>query len=219
MSLSAPAKNPASSPRDPFDRVTAGTLGMTVFLVSLSALFAATMAGFVIMLVVMRGQREAFDPDTGGVRTIEEMPELPDLPAILWASTIIILLSSATMQWAKASASRDRRWGLRAGMVLTLALGLAFLALQTLAWLEWKAAVPHVDNDAYRFAASSFYVLSMVHAAHLVGGIVPMLVVTARAFGGRYSAENHAGVKHLALYWHFLDIIWVMMFAIMLIFL
>lgn len=194
-----------------------GTLGMTVFLISLSALFAATMAGFVIMLVVLSGRRSAFDPETGGVRDIDPMPALPELPAILWVSTILILLSSATIQWARTSVQRGRQLGLRAGMAATLGFGMAFLVLQFLAWRQWNDAVAQIDHDAYRFGVMSFYVLSMVHAAHVVGGILPMLAVTARAFAGRYTVVRHGAVKHLALYWHFLDVIWILMFALMMI--
>jgi len=216
---SHPQGDETSAARDPFERVGTGTLGMTVFLASLAVLFLATMIGFVIMLVIFRNQREAFDPDTGGVRQIEAMPALPDLPAVLWISTVLMLLSSATIQWARASVQRGGQRGLRAGMTLTLALGLAFLALQTMAWLDWNAAVQQIDHDAYRFGVMSFYVLSMVHAIHVVGGILPMFVTTGRAFAGRYSATDNAGVRHLALYWHFLDVIWVVMFGLMLVFL
>jgi cytochrome c oxidase subunit 3 len=196
----------------------AGALGMRWFIASLSMLFAATMIGFAIMMVLMRGRREAYDPDTGGVRDIEPMPDLPPLPAILWASTLIILLSSATIQWAKVAADRASVAGMRVGLLLTLALGVAFLILQMIAWLDWNAAVEAaIEHDAYRFGKVSFYVLSIVHAAHLVGGLLPMAFITARAMARKGSARVASGIRHLALYWHFLDVIWIIMFTLMMI--
>ena len=60
-----------------------------------------------------------------------------------------------------------------------------------------------------------FYLLTGLHALHVVGGLVPLAVTTARAWQGKYTAVAHAGVEHVALYWHFLDVIWLVLFGVL----
>jgi len=194
---------PDPADRDPFRDVHYRTLGMWLFLISLSALFAATMIGYLIFAIVRFG----------------EAPDLPGLPGVLAISTVVILVSSGTLQWARASIRRDRTRGLKVGVVLTLLLGLVFLALQTVAWFDWiDRAVSEFEADDYRFAAAAFLVLSGVHAVHVIGGLIPMIVVLIRSFLGHYSAADYHGVNNLAMYWHFLDVVWIIMYVALLIF-
>ncbi len=192
-------------------------MGMTVFLISLSALFAATIVGYLIVMIRFSGEQAIHDPFVAGTgeRTLAPA-SLPDLPSVLWLSTAVILASSVTVQFARSGIRRGGRWRLTSGMVLTLGLALAFLVLQTVAWLDWHdRAVGLYDDQQYRFAISAFFVLSGLHAAHVVGGIIPMTVVAVKALANRYTREHHAGVAHLTLYWHFLDVIWLILFAML----
>ena len=59
-----------------------------------------------------------------------------------------------------------------------------------------------------------FYFLTGLHAAHVIGGMVALAIVTANAFRGRYTATRAAGVGHCAAYWHFLDVVWLVMVAV-----
>lgn len=200
--------------RDPFRGMKTGTLGMTVFLVSLATLFGATMIGWLIMSIVLRS-RTTFIDDAGQEVALPPMPDLPALPWLLWISTLVILVSSGTIQWAKKCARRDDQSGIRLGVNLTLVLGFLFLALQTICWLQWVDrawSVMDEHHDAYRFAATGFLVLSGLHAAHVLGGLVPLVIAAARARVGRYGPSNLVGLDHVAMYWHFLDVIWVIMF-------
>lgn len=210
----APSLPDAGLDRDPFRGMKTGTLGMTIFLISLAALFGATMIGWLIMAIVLRN-RTTFIDDAGHEVVLPPMPDLPGLPWLLWVSTLVILVSSGTIQWAKNSARRDHQPGVRRGANLTLMLGFVFLALQTVCWFQWVDrawGAMDASHDAYRFAATGFLVLSGLHAAHVVGGLVPLIIVAVRARAGRYGPANHAGLDHVALYWHFLDVIWVIMF-------
>jgi cytochrome c oxidase subunit 3 len=169
---------------------------MVLFLVSLAALFAASIAGY----LVVRSRAEAWPP-----------PGMPALPAGLWASTMILLISSVTMHWALRSARSDRQMALQAGMVATVVLGLAFLVSQAANWSTLVAAHVTISLNLYAF---TFYMLTGLHAAHVLGGIVLLGFVTAKAFRRRYSREDHAGVVYCTMYWHFLDAVWVVMFAL-----
>lgn len=183
---------------DPRDRLNAGTFGMRLFLLSLGILFAASVIGYVWIRLIAIGQRL----------------DLPTLPIGLWLSTAILLASSGSMQWALVAGRAGDAGRLRAAMVTTVALGLAFLLVQAWCWVAWagpmRAALGETDHA---FLLTSFFVLTGLHAMHVVGGLVALGIVTARAFAGRYSAQSHAGVVYTAMYWHFLDAVWLVLFA------
>lgn len=177
----------------------AGRFGMGLFLSSLGMLFGATLLAFLVLRLEIG----------------RAWPTLPALPAILWLSTLTIVVSSATMQWGLRSIRNDRRRALPSAMLLTFALGVGFLVMQTVAWLQWlvPAAERWGESNEWRFALTSFYIFTGLHAAHVVGGLIPMAVVTSRAMRGRYSSAAHSGVQYCTMYWHFLDAVWLALFA------
>ena len=95
-------------------------------------------------------------------------------------------------------------------MGATLALAGVFLAMQALAWTELWRAHATIESGLY---AWTFYVLTGLHAAHVLGGLPPMVVTFRRALQGRYTADDHAGVVLCAMYWHALDVIWLLLYA------
>ena len=181
----------------------AGILGMKLFLVSLAMLFGASLLGFVIIRIQLRHVW----PD-----------DLPALPALLWLGTAMLIISSVTMQLALASVRKGVGSRFSVLMIITLLLGLGFIFVQALSWRDVLAAMETawVGSEQYRYALASFYVLSGVHALHVIGGLLPMAVITKRALRGRYAADRYAGVAYCAMYWHFLDGVWVILFATLL---
>ena len=177
-----------------------GRLGMRLFLLTLAVLFAASIAGY----LVVRSRAAAWPP-----------PGMPRLPSGLWVSTLIILLCSASIQWALRSVRRGRQGTLRAGLLLTLMLGLGFLVSQTANWLWLLSAQIHGRPNLYAFTT---YMLTGLHAAHVIGGIILLIVVRIKAGRGQYSSDYHPGVEYSAMYWHFLDAVWLVMFAVMFVF-
>jgi cytochrome c oxidase subunit 3 len=172
---------------------------MRILVLALSMLFAASIIGY----LVVRSRATAWPP-----------PGMPRLPSTLWISTLILLVSSATMQFAVRAARAGRQTGLRWGMLLTTLLGVAFLISQTLNWFALVAVNLTARTNLYGF---TFFVLTGLHAAHVIGGIIPLAVVSTRAWRGRYSAEFHPGVEYCKIYWHFLDVVWLVMFTILVI--
>ena len=73
-----------------------------------------------------------------------------------------------------------------------------------------------LQQSEQRFLLTAFYVLTGMHAVHVIGGLVPLVVITRRAFAGRDDPQ-HAGVIYTAMYWHFLDAVWLVLFVTMLI--
>ncbi len=140
-------------------------------------------------------------------------PGAPRLPPGLWLSTALLIASGGTMVVA-LRAARNGRWRrLRRAIAATLVLGVGFLVTQTLNW--GVAVAAHMPPGASLYAAT-FYVLTGLHAAHVLGGLVPLTLVTARAWRGLYSPAHHIGVKWMAMYWHFLGIVWIVLYGVLL---
>ncbi|MEE8154732.1 MAG: heme-copper oxidase subunit III [Phycisphaerales bacterium] len=183
-------------------QVSAGTLGLRFFLVSLAILFGACVLGYWVIRLGA-GRDAALD--------------LPALPRGLWISTAILVASSGTMQWALTSIRNNRPRQLQLGMLATTLLGLAFLVVQTRCWVQWAAPLAAaISQSQTRFLLTGFYVLTGTHALHVIGGLMPLAIVTLRAARGRYSPSFHPGVRYCTMYWHFLDGVWLVLFATLL---
>ena len=191
---------PIDSPfEDESLRYSAGRFGMVLFLVSLAMVFIAAILGY----VVIRLEYEGSWPPIG----------MPGLSNLLIASTIVIVVSSGTMATASHAARNGNAGALKMWIVPTLLLGVAFLVVQTIAWIEMAKA--HLDISEHLYAWS-FYVLTGLHAAHVLGGVIPLAVVTRRSFKGGYTRINHRGVSYVEMYWHFLGVAWLALYATLL---
>ncbi len=180
----------------------AGSIGMAILIISLSTLFISSIAAYLLI----RSKTQHWPP-----------PGFPAVPNSLWLSTLVILLSSFTMYAALAAIRHpaphpERKLLLR--LWLTFALGLLFLLLQIFNWFEFYSAIPaHATiQGAY---LGMFYVLTALHAAHVLGGLIPMTIILHRARHARYSPNYHPGIRYLNAYWHFLDIIWIALFLVL----
>ncbi len=132
-----------------------------------------------------------------------------ELPLVFYVSTAFILMSSFSMQWAMKGVKRGQGGQLRTGLIITLGLGLAFTFTQFAAWSKL------VDMGVYftgNPSGSFLYVLTALHLAHVVGGILFLMVVTARSIQGKYNKENHLPVELCTIFWHFLDGLWIYLF-------
>jgi cytochrome c oxidase subunit 3 len=145
------------------------------------------------------------------VRVVNEAPTWPPegyhLPVfVAGVNTAILFTSSFTMHWALQSIKRGSRAGLQAGLVLTFAMGLTFLLTQVTEYARIGFAM---RDGAF---ASVFYGLTGLHGAHVFVGLTLLLVATARAFRGHYTPEHHHGVEIPGIYWHFVDVMWLVVF-------
>ena len=184
---------------DPIARTEAGVMGMLVFIVSLAMIFAATILGLIVVRL-----------EDGGPWPPEGMPALP---ALLGFSTVVILVSSVTMWLTTRAIADDRRLAFRRWLWATFLFGVLFLVLQIVSWSQVISDDLDFDRHLY---AWTFYVLTALHALHVLGGIGPMGVVVANAHRGRYRSNQHRGVTYLAMYWHFLDLAWISLYVTLL---
>jgi cytochrome c oxidase subunit 3 len=128
------------------------------------------------------------------------------LPKAFWFSTAVILLSSVTMQLAVRAFKARAFARYRTLLVVTLVLGLAFVAIQYAGfyWL-WNNGVRLTGSGAGQF----LYPIAGLHAVHVIGGVIALLIIFARAFIGRTKSYNAVPVEVMATYWHFVDILWI----------
>jgi cytochrome c oxidase subunit III len=126
---------------------------------------------------------------------------------IAGVNTAILVTSSFTMHWALQSIKRGNRAGLQAGLVLTFFMGLTFLLTQVTEYARVGFA-PH--DGAF---GTIFYCLTGLHGAHVFVGLTILLFVTIRAFRGHFSPEHHHGVEIGGIYWHFVDVMWIVVYS------
>jgi cytochrome c oxidase subunit III len=135
-----------------------------------------------------------------------------EMPSVFYVSSVIILMSSFTMQMAVRAVKKDDLSQVKTYLLLTLGLGLAFVFSQFLGWNEL------VKNNVY-FAdkqtpsGSFFYVLTGLHLAHLAFGLLGLIITSSKSIRERYSSQNFMGISLCAIYWHFLGGLWIYLFV------
>jgi cytochrome c oxidase subunit 3 len=121
-------------------------------------------------------------------------------------NTAILVSSSFTVHWAEQAIKKGNRFGLKAGILTTFLLGCTFLFIQ----INEYANIGFAPQDHAQ--QTIFYALTGLHGAHVFIGLLLLLFVTIRSFRGHYSAEEHRGVEVPGIYWHFVDIMWLVVY-------
>lgn len=130
-------------------------------------------------------------------------------PPLVWVNTVILLASSLTLELARraAAATEVKRW-----MTLTCILGAAFLAGQLQVWGLLADQGIYLSGNPH---SSFFYLLTGVHAVHLAGGVAALLYLTARAWISAARVAAGASLNVMALYWHFMDGLWIYLLVLL----
>jgi cytochrome c oxidase subunit 3 len=180
-------------PANKSSRVDAQLLGMLLFIISEVMLFGAFFTAYFFLRVVAKDDW----PHAG--------TELPVL--IAGVNTAILMSSSLTMHWALHGAKSENRFAMRAGLLTTFLLGLTFLSVQINEYV-------HIGFAPQDHAQGTiFYGLTGLHGAHVFVGLTLLLFATIRAFRGHFTAKEHRGVEVPGIYWHFVDIMWIVVYS------
>lgn len=177
-------------------RLDPKVFGMLLFIASEAMLFGSFFAAYFFVRVVNPSAPETWPPPPY---------EFPVFVASV--NTAILVTSSFTVHWATQAIKRNDRNGLRAGLVLTILLGAAFLLTQM---VEYAHVGFNTSDGAF---ASVFFGLTGLHGAHVFVGLTLLTISAVRAFRGHFSAEHHHGVEIPAIYWHFVDVMWIVVWA------
>jgi cytochrome c oxidase subunit III len=133
------------------------------------------------------------------------------MPRVLWANTVILLLSSLTLEMARRQLARGVMSAFRNLWALTTGLGLLFVGGQLVAWHQLRAAGVYLSTNP---SSSFFYVFTAAHAVHVLGGIFALLFVAFRSWQ-RSRTTQAIGAEVAGIYWHFLDGLWVFLLLLL----
>jgi cytochrome c oxidase subunit 3 len=170
------------------------TLGLRVLLAVITVLFS--------LLVVAYGDR----------LLVADWRPLPE-PWLLWLNTVFLILSSVALQWACVGASWHRMDAMKAGLLGGGVFAFAFLAGQVLAWQQLVALGYFAKTNP---ANAFFYLITGLHGLHLLGGLVAWGWTSAKVWRGFDIARVRLSVELCTIYWHFLLVVWLVLFALLL---
>ena len=174
-------------------RVDSATLGMLLFIASEIMVFGSFFTAYFFVRVA---------------NDYPWPPEGSELPKyVAGVNTAILITSSFTMHWATQAIKRGNRAGLQAGLVLTFLMGFTFLATQV---TEYARIGFQPGDNAF---TTIFFCLTGLHGAHVFVGLSILLFMTIRAFRGHFSPEEHHGVEIGGIYWHFVDVMWIVVYT------
>jgi cytochrome c oxidase subunit 3 len=179
--------------QDPHQARSNMLLGVRLGILSEVMLFGALFAAY----FVIRSESGGWPPNG------QERPELL-LPGL---NTLLLLSSSVTMQWAVRAVGRGEVAIMRRALRVTLLLGSIFILVQG---YEFATNGFGLDDGVF---GSTFYTLTGFHGAHVLAGLGFMAIVATRARHGLISAEHHTAVEAASYYWHFVDVVWVVLFS------
>ena len=147
----------------------------------------------------------------GGRMVYEDWRPAPQVN-LLWANTLVLILSSVALQWAQYSVRRGRMDAMRVGLLAAGAFTVVFLFGQVLAWRQLATMVYfEVTNPAIAF----FYLITGLHGMHLVGGLVAWGRTVAKVWGDFDVAKVRQSVELCTVYWHFLLLVWLVLFGLL----
>jgi cytochrome c oxidase subunit 3 len=192
-SLGEHAHHHGPPPANRSSRVDPSMLGMLLFIISEVMVFGAFFTAYFFIRIV------------NGAEWPAEGTELPKV--IAGVNTAILLSSSLTMHWALESIRAGNKFGLQAGMATTFLLGATFLFVQINEYIH----IGFAPQDSAQ--GTIFYGLTGLHGAHVFIGLTLLAMVTVRAFRGHFSPKEHRGVEVPGIYWHFVDVMWVIVYT------
>ncbi|MBI3770189.1 MAG: cytochrome c oxidase subunit 3 [Deltaproteobacteria bacterium] len=188
---------PAESPLTP---ESWGKLGMWVFLAGDAMSFGALLAGY--------GALRYSSGDWPSPSTVLGI----QLTAFM---TFLLICSSVTMVKGLAAIQHGDQAALRRFLGLTILGGVLFLSMQAYEWTHLIERGMSISGNPFGASlfSTTFFCLTGFHGCHVFGGVVYLSCILIQAMRGRYSATNYNSVEIVALYWHFVDLVWILVFT------
>jgi cytochrome c oxidase subunit 3 len=176
---------------------TPGKLGMWLFLGSDAMGFMGLIGAYMVLRISTTPWRQPGDPEFGIPLTA--------------GMTFLLICSSVTMVMALASVQKGNQKGLVRYLLATICGGLVFLGLQAYEWTHLIQAGLSAKKSSY---GATFFWLTGFHGAHVTSGVIYLSCIVRAARKGRYTADNHSPVELVGLFWHFVDLVWIVIFTI-----
>ncbi len=180
-------------------------LGMWIFLLSEIMFFTSLIGSYIIL----RFAHPDHWADPGVVLNVP-------LTAV---NTFLLICSSVTMVKAFAAIEHGDQKGLKLWLLATILIGASFVGIQMFEYvgLVHEGFVPNIATyaaEGSNLYGATFYTMTGFHGAHVTIGVLCLIFVLFRAMRGAYTAESYGGVEIIGLYWHFVDLVWIILFTI-----
>ena len=164
--------------------------------------------GIISMAMMFAGLTSAYVVSKSRVDWLEKF----ELPAALFWSTLVILISSLTFHMAKNFVKKEERKKASILLVTTLVLGFVFILLQFQSFNQIIADGYYFTGSESTVTTSFLYIVVLSHLVHIIAGLVVLLVVIYNHFKQRYSSSQSLGIELGATFWHFVDFLWLYLF-------
>ena len=175
-------------------------LGMLLFITSEVMFFGGLFAAY----FSVRANAQQWPPDEFS-HTLQILP-------LVGPATILLISSSFTCQFAVWAIRRDDRTAFLRNMTVTVALGVIFLLMQATDYTVLGAEGLTLSSGTF---GTTYYTLTGFHGAHVFGGVIMLSVVLYRGMAGQFSSRHHDAVEGASLYWHFVDVVWILLFSLL----
>jgi cytochrome c oxidase subunit 3 len=134
------------------------------------------------------------------------------MPSAFFYSTATIIACSLTFHLAKKAIQKNNRSATTGFLLTTLGLGILFVVLQFAGFSQIIASGYYFTGSASNITTTFLYVVTVAHLAHLAGGLISLLIIIYNHFKQKYNSAQTLGIELGAMYWHFLDLLWVYLF-------
>ena len=134
------------------------------------------------------------------------------IPTAFYLSTAVILSCSVNFHLAKKAVQKNNRNATTSFLLATLALGIGFVILQFVGFRQIVDSGYYFTGSASSITSTFLYVVTILHLAHLAGGLISLLIIIYNHFKQKYNSTQTLGIELGAMYWHFLDFLWVYLF-------
>lgn len=160
------------------------------------------------MIMMFAGLTSAFVVSKSRVDWLKDF----QLPTAFFYSTVVIIGCSVTFHLAKKAIQKDNQKATTSFLLATLALGILFVVLQFVGFGQIVANGYYFTGAESSITTTFLYIVTVVHLAHLAGGLIALLIIIFNQFKGKYNSTQTLGIELGAMYWHFLDLLWVYLF-------
>jgi cytochrome c oxidase subunit 3 len=182
-------------------------LGMLLFITSEVMFFSGLFAAY----FSTRARDIGSGPWVAGQQILDEaLPSLERPISIIVIATVLLITSSFTCQFAVWAIQRGDRTGFLRNIGITFILGIAFLVLQA---YDYSVLFGEGLTLSSSMFGTTYFTLTGFHGAHVFGGVLMLGVILYRGMAGQFSARHHDAVEAVSYYWHFVDVVWIILFT------
>jgi cytochrome c oxidase subunit 3 len=188
-------------PHDVRGGISNPVLGMLLFIVSEVMFFAGLFAAYFNV--------RAAAPNWPPLEP-EDFSHILNVFPLAGPATVVLVLSSFTCQFAVWAIRKDDRTGFIRNLSVTIVLGIVFLVVQGSDYIMLWSEGLTLDSGVY---GTTFYTMTGFHGAHVLGGVIMLGVMLYRGMAGQFSGRHYDAVEAASLYWHFVDVVWIVLFT------